>query len=267
MNKTKIDWCDMTWNPVSGCLNDCPYCYARSIAKRFAGGGHDIDGYNFRDEREVLVDIDLYEPEYHYCSDKGKYIKAAYPAGFTPTFHRYRLEEPQKAKKPQTIFVCSMGDLFAKNISDEWIDTVLEACSRAPQHRYLFLTKNPIRYLELANKGLLPSDDNFWYGTSITTDEEPFWWGRNYNTFLSIEPIMGAFEQLDNLIENGSSNLNIKWNIVGAETGNRKGKVIPEREWIENILAKSRKNNIPVFMKESLRELMGTEFVQEFPWR
>ena len=35
--KTKIDWCDSTWNPVTGCLHGCPYCYARGIAERFNG--------------------------------------------------------------------------------------------------------------------------------------------------------------------------------------------------------------------------------------
>lgn len=37
MNKTKIDWCDSTWNPVTGCLHGCEYCYARDIAHRFGG--------------------------------------------------------------------------------------------------------------------------------------------------------------------------------------------------------------------------------------
>ena len=35
MNKTKIDWCDYSWNPITGCLNGCKYCYARSIYHRF----------------------------------------------------------------------------------------------------------------------------------------------------------------------------------------------------------------------------------------
>jgi len=35
MNKTKIDWCDRSWNPVTGCLHGCSYCYARRIAQRF----------------------------------------------------------------------------------------------------------------------------------------------------------------------------------------------------------------------------------------
>lgn len=35
--KTKIDWADSTWNPVTGCRHSCEYCYARKIAERFGG--------------------------------------------------------------------------------------------------------------------------------------------------------------------------------------------------------------------------------------
>lgn len=57
-----------------------------------------------------------------------------------------------------------------------------------------------------------------------------------------------------------------EWIIIGAETGNRKGRVKPEREWIDHIVKNADENGIPVFMKESLREIMGTNFRQEFAW-
>jgi hypothetical protein len=56
------------------------------------------------------------------------------------------------------------------------------------------------------------------------------------------------------------------WVIVGAETGNRKGRVIPEKKWIDDILATCVRANVPIFMKESLRELMGDDFIQMYPW-
>ena len=40
MNKQgpgKIDWCDYTWNPISGCEHGCPYCYMLRMEKRFPG--------------------------------------------------------------------------------------------------------------------------------------------------------------------------------------------------------------------------------------
>ena len=90
MDNTKIDWADMSWNPVTGCRHGCPYCYARKIAARYGGwttGGKKTLVSFFKDppelERPLLV-----------VRKDGKAVNAPYPFGFTPTFHRYRLEEP-----------------------------------------------------------------------------------------------------------------------------------------------------------------------------
>jgi protein gp37 len=199
------------------------------------------------------------ELENAYIVERGnKTIKAPYPFGFVPTFHRYRLREPEATKTPKTVFVGSMTDLFGDWVPDEWIQEVFAACAAAPQHRYLFLTKNPERYVMMGELGLLPEHKNFWYGTTVTDDEAPLFWSELHNTFLSIEPILAPFI--------GSVRNKADWVIIGAETGNRKGKVIPRREWIDNIVANCREAGIPVFMKESLRGLMGSEFVQEYPW-
>ena len=47
MDKTKIDWADASWNPVTGCLHGCAYCYARKIAERFRGCCLDLVGDSF----------------------------------------------------------------------------------------------------------------------------------------------------------------------------------------------------------------------------
>lgn len=60
-------------------------------------------------------------------------------------------------------------------------------------------------------------------------------------------------------------NMYHSWVIIGAETGNRKGKVIPKKEWIESIVASCIENNVPIFMKNSLKEIWGEELIQEFP--
>lgn len=185
-----------------------------------------------------------------------------YPYSFDPTFHRYKLDEPQRWKKPRTIFVCSMADLFGDWVPDEWIEQVFEACEAAPQHRYLFLTKNPKRYIDLYAKGILRVRDHFWYGTTVTKANEPFFYSHvpddNPHTFCSVEPIrepLGAMRERP------------EWVIVGAETGNRKGKIVPQKEWIDEIAAECRRWRVPIFMKESLREIMGDDFRQEFPWK
>jgi protein gp37 len=102
--------------------------------------------------------------------------------------------------------------------------------------------------------------DNMWFGFSQTEnkhigfDTHPSW-----NTFVSMEPL------LCDLAERATPQ-GIDWVIIGAETGNRKGKVIPKKEWIENIVDKCRKNNIPVFLKSSLTSIWSEPLIQEYPW-
>ena len=198
-----------------------------------------------------------------------------------------------------------MADLFGEWVPDEWIQAVIDACAAAPQHRYLFLTKDPGRYCDLERAGLLPSGDNYWFGATYDHSNWPghdgphkipgrpttfeidgrkvhdagdfwfpgtFWKGKGAykdcpkvahgeprNTFVSFEPLL-----YDIGAHIGSSGGN--WLIVGAETGNRKGKAICKREWVEHIVEYADKAGKPVFMKESLRSLMGNDFRQEFPW-
>lgn len=257
---TKIDWCDTSWNPVTGCRHGCKYCYARGIANRFGGyslGAHATQAnYVFNDGN---YELDEYLLKLG-CMDKLR--SAPYPFKFEPTFHRYRLDQPKKWTEPRTIFVCSMADLFGEWVPLKWIQEVFEACKAAPQHRYLFLTKNPARYFGLAEMGLLPKDKNFWYGTTTTTQKEDFFWSDEHNTFLSIEPIHGPFEKM----EIGTLRRFTNWIIVGAETGSRKDKIIPEKAWIDELAACAWENEVPIFMKESLKDMMGMEFKQQFPW-
>ena len=289
MKKTKIDWADSTWNPVTGCLHGCEYCYARAIANRFGWHANEPD----INER-VLYEMPV---------SGGR--KVPYPFDFQPTFHQYRLGEPAAWTKPRTIFVCSMADLFGDWVPDEWIKRVFEACEAAPQHRFLFLTKNPARFGRINGWNHQYNNeyakDNMWFGTTITRQCEldrirnlPY---GNAHTFLSIEPILERID-LDRYLPTADTRWHcsycghyadtyanhcyscgrqggysgsfrkqpVNWIILGAESGKRKGKVTPRREWIDSIVRICDERNIPVFMKESLRSLMGDDFRQEFPW-
>ncbi len=183
MNNTKIEWCDSTWNPVTGCLHGCEYCYARNQAKRFEGyGGADgkIITYNPLKISELYIPLTI-------TRKNGKTVTAPYPFGFEPTFHRYLLDIPQHWKKPRTIFVCSMADLFGDWVPDEWIEEVFKACEKATQHRYLFLTKNPKRYGDLAKAGKLPQRENMWYGSTLDNMRAKRYPGRLLdNTFVTL---------------------------------------------------------------------------------
>ena len=222
MNKTKIEWCDSTWNPVTGCLHGCEYCYARAMTKRFP---------------------------------------AVYPRGFDPTIYYARLDQYDNCKGCN-IFVCSMGDLFGDFISDEWIEKVFDKCKQNQQHNYLFLTKNPFRYEKLHMNGQLPKLPNMWYGFSMTDNAcEQCWIDSQYNTFIIVEPLLGDLDK--NMMEYLTIT---KWVIIGAETGRRKNKVIPKKEWIDKIVKHCCNNKVPVFMKNSLIPIIGEEnMLREFP--
>lgn len=249
MNKTRIDWADRSWNPVTGCLHECPYCYARRIAQRFTPSVTD----NWDDCTQPGGGL-------HEIRSKGS-NGGPWKYGFAPTLHSYRLGEPARIKKPQTIFVGSMCDLFGKWVPDEWIGAVFDACLAAPQHRYLFLTKNAARYCELYDRKAFPYSENFWFGTTVTSPHEPMVWFKDtpYKAFVSIEPILEPFGDLT------SPNLP-DWVIIGAETGNRLKRIVPEKAWIESIINNCRRNGLPVFMKDNLRSVWGDRLIQEYPW-
>jgi len=130
----QVSWAAWTWNPVTGCLHNCPYCYARELA------------------------------------ETNPNLKQLYPVGFTPLFHHERLDAPANTKVPEKttqdsplgrVFVVSMGDLFGKWVPDEWIAKVFASCIANPQWEYLFLTKFPQRYVGLR----LPP--TAWIGTTV----------------------------------------------------------------------------------------------------
>lgn len=336
MKKTRIDWCDSTWNPVTGCLHGCEYCYARKIANRFGGGYEFVADVQTDENGKEMLDAEgmpiferlgaypyeasgechvLKEPacendahttphwrEENYGEKPKKY---PYPWYFDPTFHQYRLNEPRGWKKPRTIFVCSMADLFGDWVPDIWIKGVFDACEKAPQHRFLFLTKNPARFGQINGWNHRYNNEyakeNMWFGTTVTRQQDlnrirnlPY---GNAHTFLSIEPILERID-LDRYLPTADTKWHcsycghyantyanhcdscgriggysgsfrkqpVNWIILGAESGNRKDRVAPRREWIDSIVRMCGGNGIPVFMKESLRELMGDDFRQEFPW-
>jgi len=200
----KIGWCDMTFNPVIGCKNNCSYCYARRINQRFKF----IKDWN--------------ESEWREDSFNKKF-----------------------PKKPQRIFVGSMSEIYYWD--KVWIQKIIDKIKQYPQHTFQFLTKFP----EVYTDWVFPQ--NCWLGTTITTNIDAEYIsnfsgigiikGNIY--FYSIEPILCQISP--KYLED------INWVIIGAETGNRKGKVIPNLEWVANIINYCRKNNIPVYVKDSIK--------------
>lgn len=254
MNRSKIEWCDHTWNPITGCKYDCKYCYARKKAPRFAG-----DVRRNLNSPQCIRSGDLYELEYPFTSDTGGILN--YPFGFEPTLHNYRFDFMEKIKCGCNILVGEDGDMFGEWIPDEWIKSIFEACQQNTIHKYMFLTRNPERYITLAAAGLLPEGDNFWYGQTVDGTGNQKWLQTvNANTFICIEPIQERIEMPKNDTRISD------WIIIGAEKGNRKGKVFPDKRWISEIVDYARRAKIPVFMKNSIKSVVGEkDFVQDYP--
>jgi len=232
MGKTKIDWCDEVWNPVWGCLHSppCSYCYARKMAKRICS-------------LVALKESDLF--------DNIKYdllVKDLY--NFKPTWIESNFQK-KLPKNPKRIFANSMSDIAYWK--PDWTEKVLNKIKEYPQHTFMFLTKTPNIYFKYDE--LIP--ENCMIGFTAT-NQETFDFGNNcfadlgHKKFVSIEPIQ---EQIE--IRHFYGHLII----VGAETGKRKGKIIPEKKWID-IIAQETGH---VFMKDNLRKYYSGEFRQEFP--
>ena len=229
--KNKIGWCDMTWNPVWGCLNNCEYCYARGIARRF--------WKTIFDKEEQILGI--MNNVTFFIQDK-EYLK--FKEGmknFKPTFLNSQFDK-KLPKKPQRIFVGSMSEI--KYWKPEWIRDMLNKVLEYPQHTFQFLTKFPDVYL---NWYFHP---NCWLGITITDNSYNL---LEYQKFKISNPNNLKFISFEPLLSEVSIDLDgIDWVIIGAETGNRKDKVIPNLDWVLNIVRYCEHNKIPVYIKDNL---------------
>jgi len=211
MTKTKIEWTESSWNPVTGCskISDgCLNCYAEKMAFRLKA-----------------------------MRTRG------YENGFEVTLQYHQLEKPLKLKKPQMIFVNSMSDIFHSKIPDEYILKIFEIMNKASWHTFQVLTKRPERLEELKDK--INWTDNIWLGTTIESnkyiDRVKFIKKTNAKIkFISFEPLIDNVKDVN--IEG------IDWVIVGGESGSRAREI--KKEWIYEIKEKCDKLNIPFFFKQ-----------------
>lgn len=261
MNRSGIEWCDHVWNPITGCWHGCTYCYARKMSVRFSGdikrNKAAVNDYKFLETQDGK---NLYILDQPMLSETGTIL--VYPFGFEPTLHRYRFNMLEKLKMGNNIFVGAMADIFGEWIPDEWIGEIFGICQRYPIHNYLFLTKNPKRYMQY---GIPTSQDNLWFGTTITGSADIDRIASlviSAKTFVSIEPLQNSIEKED--IE--AICRVVDWIIIGAETGRHSGKVKPNPDWIKRIVCMAEADHVPVFMKDSLIPIVGEKNMRrEFP--
>ena len=186
-----------------------------------------------------------------YCYARRIYKRFKYDP--TIRLDKKELYAPLKLKKPAKIFVCSTMELFG-----EWMEDILSVAFHSTQHTFQFLTKFPERTEEFF------FSENCWCGVTIEDD-------KHYNRTLSLQGIDApirfiSFEPLHSAIPFNSSDFGwVDWVIIGAETGNRKGKITPKEEWILSIVLQADKLKVPVFMKDNLKPYWKGELRQESP--
>lgn len=215
-DRSSIEWTDATWNPVRGCTKvspGCKNCYAEAFAERFRG----VAGQ-------------------------------AYEQGFELRLVPEKLQEPLRWRKPRTVFVNSMSDLFHEGVPDEYVGQVAEVMRRADWHTYQVLTKRSERMRDLLNTKLraFASLPHVWWGVSV--EDKKFGLPRVGHLreapaavrWLSVEPLLEDLGPLD--LEG------IRWVVVGGESGPRARPL--RAEWARSVRDQCRAVNVPFFFKQ-----------------
>ena len=83
--------------------------------------------------------------------------------------HEHALDLPLKWKKPQTIFVNSMSDLFHDGVNEIFIKKVFDVMNHALWHTFQVLTKRADRLAKL--QGELKWGKNIWMGVSVENED------------------------------------------------------------------------------------------------
>lgn len=158
---TKIEWAGETWNPVTGCTKispGCKHCYAERMARRQVAMGF------ARHERGSENNDTWIAYSNAIDSDTGKWSNEI-------TCRYDKLSEPLHWRKPRMIFVCSMSDLFHKDIPDDFIFDVLATVTKCPQHTFMILTKRPKRLAWLWRHAKIDAYPNLWLGVSVENQQ------------------------------------------------------------------------------------------------
>ena len=211
MAKSSIEWTESTWNPVTGCTKisaGCAHCYAERMALRLQAMG-----------------------------------QPAYASGFELALHPEKLGQPLDWRKPSTIFVNSMSDLFHEDIPVEYIQDVFATMREASWHQFQVLTKRADRLADLSDAMEWPG--NVWMGVTVERQDyvariDHLRRSGARTRFLSCEPLLGPLPSL-NLT-------GIDWVIVGGESGPSSRPMDPA--WVRDIRDQCTGAGVPFFFKQ-----------------
>ena len=243
MAKSKIEWTDEVWNPITGCTKvsqGCKHCYAETMAKRLKAMG--------RPEYQDVIGVD------------GRW-------NGTIQLVKERLEDPLRWKKPRRVFVNSMSDLFHEDIGFE-IWKIFDIMAQTPQHTYMILTKRPKNMFSFCQEydphDLAPYPlPNVWLGVSVedqkTADERiPLLLQTPAaKRIVSVEPMLGAL-YVNTYLRNYTYNdryddfdigeKQIDWVIAGCESGAHRRPCNPD--WLRSLRDQCNDACVPFFLKQ-----------------
>lgn len=225
MGKSRIEWTEMTWNPVTGCDRvspGCDNCYAMRLAPRLKAMG----SKRYQDDGDPLTS----------------------GPGFALTLHPDLIEQPKHWRKSRMVFVNSMSDLFHPDVGSAFIGAVFDTMRETPRHTYQILTKRSQRLSGLARTGVYGEGwplPNVWLGVSIENDSYTFRADHLRAVpaavrFLSLEPLLGPLPSLDLT--------GIGWVIVGGESGPGHRPIDPD--WVRDIRDRCVDEGVPFFFKQ-----------------
>jgi len=227
-DNASIEWAQWSWNPITGCKHDCPYCYARDIANRFY-------------------------PQ--------KFEPSIYPERFNAPKNTKPPAQAESDVAYRNIFTGSMADIFGRWVPDEWIRRVIGVVKESPEWNFLFLTKFPQRVHEYE----IDLPQNAWMGTTVDCQqrvenaEKAFAKMTGGTKWLSVEPMLTPlqFSRLD-LFD---------WIVIGgASKSNQTPKWVPPFDWIADLHEQARDSGCKIYHKDNLG--MGDDIrLKEFPWQ
>lgn len=212
MKKSKIEWTDVVWNPITGCTpisHGCDHCYARTMAKRLQAMGN---------------------PKYRN--------------GFELTIHPELFNEPFRWIKPRMVFVNSMSDLFHEHLALWPILEIFETMNRTPRHTFQVLTKHTLRVVEWAHH--LTWTPNIWMGVTVESARYLYRIDdlRRVTAairFVSFEPLLGPIPADIDLT-------GIHWVIVGGESGPQARPI--NYRWVLAIRDACQRQGVAFFFKQ-----------------
>lgn len=220
---TDIEWCDESWNPVTGCGDDrigegCENCYARAMALRLKAMGI---------------------PKYRN--------------GFEVTRHPDELNaKVLRKREPQLIFAGSMGDLFHKDVPYPFIYRVFKVMEGS-RHTFVVLTKRPGRawdyseWVRAQGYGYLNGLPNVRLGVSVSTQAEADKWIPILRDIPAVTRIV-SFEPALERVDWAPHIDGIDWLICGCERGPKQRPF--DEDWARNARDTCLEAGVPFFFKQ-----------------